>query len=209
MKIRAQSCWGQAEHEPRRFWMAKFPNLSRADSQPAPHGTPAAPLKPLRNKGFIILARLLLIGLQETSTASPRGPDHADRFRPTSRPPRFRCATTPSSACARRSARISGSTPIGCAWSSRRPSISRRLLVVGSYVGLGLVVAASRYFAPKQVAAPQIAGNRGQFGSGSSSPPNLPVIAAPRGNPPLLPAELLRRPGEDEPHQTVPTRHGS
>ena len=30
-------------------------------------------------------------------------------------------------------------------------------LVVGSYVGLGLVVAASRYFAPKQVAAGQAA----------------------------------------------------
>jgi len=29
------------------------------------------------------------------------------------------------------------------------------LLVVGSYVGLGLLVAATRYFAPKQLAAPE------------------------------------------------------
>lgn len=31
------------------------------------------------------------------------------------------------------------------------------LLVVGSYVSLGLLVAATRYFAPKQAAAPQVA----------------------------------------------------
>ena len=36
------------------------------------------------------------------------------------------------------------------------------LLVVGSYVGLGLVVAISRYFAPKQVAARQAAGKSDQ-----------------------------------------------
>ena len=69
--------------------------------------------------------------------------------------PRFRCATTPSSVYAKRSARISASTRCGCGWRSSRPLFFQPMATIGAYLALGVVVGLTNWFAADQPAKPR------------------------------------------------------